>query len=138
MTESHVEGSKVSPAPHPDKRDKLRFGLISIAVPLIIAIIAIAFQQMLFRRFWHAEGISYGLFSRPDGEFYRLWTDTIPFYAASALLAAVGIVGSIRWHIAGYRWYGIIVWLIYVAILWTLVVASSALLDIIGTGKAFL
>ena len=113
--------------------------VVALLVALLITIISIAVQQMIFYRFvQEVGGRPDGLFETSRGAYYELWSLTGPLWITNAVMLLVGITWAVRFHRLGFRWLTIALWIAYVAILWSLTVASSGLVQILGKGEVFI
>jgi hypothetical protein len=135
--ESDIEAvSEASTEPVASRR---REPVVALLVALLIAIISIAVQQIIFYQFvQEVGGRPDGLFKTSRGAYYELWSFTVPLWITNIVMLLVGIGWAVRFHRLGYRWFTIAMWIAYVAILWSLMVASSGLVQILGKGEVFI
>ena len=113
--------------------------IVALIVALLIAGAGIGMQQTIFHRFvQEVGGRPDGLFKATQGDHYKLWSLTVPFWLTSVAMLFVGLGWAVRFRRLKYRRLTIMMWLGYVAILWSLTVASSGLVEILGKGEAFI
>lgn len=105
---------------------------------LVLVVLGVVIQQLTFYRFvQQAGGVPRGLFERAEGNYYKLWSFTVPLWVLTTLIGAVGMGWAVRLRRLGSPWYVIVAWIVYVAMLWSLVGASSGLVEVLEAGDAF-
>ncbi len=113
--------------------------LIGGVIVLALVVVGIIAQQTIFYNFVHQTGgVPRGLFERADGSYYKLWSFTLPLWVLTTLIAGVGIWWTVRLIKLGRPWYVIAAWLVYVAVMWSLVGASSGLVEVLEAGEGFI
>jgi hypothetical protein len=113
--------------------------IISLVVPMIVTAASIAIQQTLFRHFVaEVGGRPDGLFRSLNGAYYELWSFTAPFWATNVLMALTAFCGARFLRRKEFGWRTLSLWLAYVASLWSMTVASSGLVQILGEGEVFI
>jgi hypothetical protein len=113
--------------------------VVALIVVLLIAGVGVVMQQTIFHGFVQdVGGRPDGLFNTAQGDYYKLWSLTVPFTLTTVAMLIAGVGWAMRFRHLKYRPLTIIMWLGYVAILWSLTVASSGLVDILGKGEAFI
>lgn len=106
---------------------------------LALVVVGILAQQTIFYNFVHETGGDpEGLFEQAEGSYYKRWSFTLPLWTLTALLAGVGIWWTVRLIKLGSPWYVIAAWLVYVAVMWSLVGASSGLVEVLEAGEGFI
>jgi hypothetical protein len=113
--------------------------IIACVIVLVIAGISVAVQQTIFHRFvTEVGGRPDGLFKTTRGDYFRLWSYTVPLWATTAVIITTAATWFVRFRRRGNGWLTVVFWLVYVAIVWSLTVASSGLIDILGRGEVFI
>ena len=113
--------------------------LIGGAIILAIVLIGIVVQQRVFYQFVQQNGgVPDGLFKKADGTAYKLWAFTVPLWATTTLIVIIGTTWVFRLRKLQSGWLLIVAWIIYVAVMWSLVGASSGLVEVLGKGEAFI
>jgi hypothetical protein len=113
--------------------------MVALIVVLLIAGIGIGMQQTIFHRFvQEVGGRPDGLFKSARGDHYRLWSLTVPLWSTSVALLIVGLGWAVRFRRLKQRQIIIVMWCAYVTILWSLTLASSGLIEILGKGEVFI
>jgi len=113
--------------------------VVALIAVLLIAGIGIGMQQTIFYSFvQEAGGRPDGLFKSERGDHYRLWSLTVPFWSTSVAMLIVGLGWAVRFRRLKHRQVIIAMWFGYVIILWSLIVASSGLVEILGKGEVFI
>ena len=112
--------------------------VVAVIVLLLMAATSIAIQQIVFRNFVHeVGGRPDGLFKTAKGAHYELWSLTVPFWCSTAVMAVAGIAWAARFRQRRHPIAVIVIWLVYVVVVWSLTVASSGLVEILGKGETF-
>ena len=110
---------------------------VALIVVLLIAGVGLLMQQTIFHGFvQEVGGRPDGLSKTAQGDHYQLWSLTVPFTLTSVAMLIAGVGWAVRFRRLKYRPLTIMMWLGYVAILWSLTVASSGLVEILGKGEA--
>lgn len=113
--------------------------LIGGVIVLALVVVGVVAQQTIFYNFVHQTGGEPAdLFDRADGSYYRLWSLTLPLWVLSAFIAVVAIWWTVRLIKLGSPWYAIVAWLLYVAVMWSLVGASSGLVEVLEANEPFI
>jgi|GEM_PF-3016012 len=113
--------------------------VVALFIVTLIAIVSIVIQQMTFYDFvQEVGGRPDGLFKSVRGGYYKLWSFTVPFWTTNAAMLLAGLAWAVRFHRLKYRWFMITMWIVCVVILWSLTVASSGLVEILGKGGVFI
>src|SRR5436309_991570 len=113
--------------------------LIGGTIVLMLVVLGIVIQQTIFHQFVQQNGgAPDGLFKTTNGSYYKLWSFTVPLWVTTAVMATVGIAWSFRLQKLQGRWFIVIAWLIYVVVMWSLIGASSGLVEVLGKGEAFI
>jgi hypothetical protein len=136
------EGEKLYVSEQPparSRRSRGTEGLIGAAIIVIIVVLGIAIQQTVFYRLvQQTGGVPDGLFKKANGESYKLWALTVPFWATTALIVVVAMLWVVRLRKLQSAWLLIAAWILYVVVMWSLVGASSGLVEVLGKGEAFI
>lgn len=141
MTAPHRAGfSNVSDQPEArPHRGRSAEVLIGGAIVLALVVIGIVAQQTIFYNFVHETGgVPRGLFERAEGSHYKLWSFTLPLWVMTMSIAGVGSWWTVRLIKLGSPWYVIAAWIVYVAVMWSLVGASSGLVEVLEAGEGFI
>jgi uncharacterized membrane protein len=113
--------------------------ITGILVSLVIACVSVALQQSVFLRFVdEVGGRPDALFKTPHGNYYELWSLTVPFWATSVVMLGVALLWLARFRRRGYGWPAVVLWVLYIVVLWSVTVASSGLVEILGKGEVFI
>jgi uncharacterized integral membrane protein len=125
--------------PARSRRSRNAEALIGGAIILAIVVIGILVQQTVFYRFVQQNGgTPDGLFKKAGGASYKLWAFTVPLGVTTASIVVVGTIWVARLRKLQGGWLLIAVWIIYVAVMWSLFGASSGLVEVLGKGEAFI
>jgi len=123
----------------PTSRRRNAEPVVALSIVTLIAIGSIVIQQMTFYDFvQEIGGRPDGLFKSARGDYYKLWSFTVPFWATNGAMLVAGLGWAVRFRRLQYRWLTIVLWIVYVGILWSLTVASSGLVEVLGKGEAFI
>ncbi len=139
---AHYEEQSAVSDPQREGRSRRSVGaeaLIGGGIVLMLVVLGIIIQQTIFYRFVQQNGgVPDGLFKTTNGSYYKLWSFTVPLWVTTTVVAIVGIVWGMRLQKLQSRWFIVVAWLIYVALMWSLFGASSGLVEVLGKGEAFI
>lgn len=129
--------SKLRPAR--SRRSRGAEALVGAAIIFAIVVIGVVIQQTVFYRFvQQAGGVPDALFKNANGKVYKLWAFTVPLWTTTALIVVVAVMWLVRLRKLQSGWLLIAAWIVYVAVMWSLVGASSGLVEVLGKGEAFI